>query len=633
MKKKYKFLNFSLFLFITYTCILTNVSARTPNNEEYKDSSQPIEKRVSALLKSMTLDEKVGQMVMAERRTLSPGDIKKYGIGAVLSGGGSAPPQNNPQAWQEMYNSYQNEALTTRLGIPIMYGIDAVHGHSTVIGATIFPHNIGLGATRNGTLIKKIGEITAREVKATGLNWNFGPCVAVTRDERWGRSYESYGESPDLQKILTANYVKGLQQEGIIACAKHFLGDGGAEWLTGEKETVDRGNITEIDIVTLKDIHAQGYIEAIKAQTGTIMASFSSFQSQHMHGHTQLLSEYLKGPESKGGLNFKGFVCGDWDGMSELYKISPHYKDKVIASFNAGIDMAMEQDKWKTVINILKDGVQSGSISPHRIDDAVSRILTVKFRFNLFEHALANTSTPIGTPENREIAAQAVRESLVLLKNKNDLLPLKKSSKIFVTGPLADHIGAQCGGWTVTWQGIAHHNKSLFPGATSILDGICAMLNENKGQCIVNPKKAASADAAIVVVGELPYSEWMGDIKIKGTMRPDDLQSKCSSTNREALNTASGLGIPVIVIIISGRPLIITDEIKKWDSCIAAWLPGSEGAAIAELLFGNHNFKGTLPVTWPKSIKQLPINADDPGYGKAGKKPLFPYGFGLKMNL
>jgi beta-glucosidase len=459
------------------------------------------------------------------------------------------------------------------------------------------------------------------------------PCVAVTRDERWGRSYESYGESPELQEILTANYVEGLQQQGIIACAKHFLGDGGTEWLTGEKVTVDRGNITEIDIVTLKNIHAQGYIEAIKARVGTVMASFSSFQNKHMHGHKQLLSDYLKGPETKGGLNFKGFVCGDWDGMSELYEISPKYKDRVIASFNAGIDMAMEQDKWKTVINILKEGTQSGAISMDRIDDAVSRILTVKFRFNLFDNPITDNITEIGTPENREIAAQAVHESLVLLKNKDDILPLKKKSKIFVTGPLSDHIGAQCGGWTVKWQGISNHEKTLFHGATSILDGIRSILNENGGQCIVDAKKAGSADAAVVVVGELPYSEWMGDIKIEGTMRLDDIGSNCSPENRKALNNARDLGIPVIVIIISGRPLIITDEIKKWDACIAAWLPGSEGAAVADLLFGNLNFKGTLPVTWPKSIRQLPINVDDPRYEKTGKKPLFPYGFGLKMKL
>jgi beta-glucosidase len=622
------------------TVFLDRISLRASG--AWMDQSKAPEERAVILLGAMNLDEKLGQMVQSERSAVREGDVGRFGIGSILSGGGSVPSPNLPSAWVAMYNSFQAEAMATRLGIPILYGVDAVHGHNNVLGATIFPHNIGLGATRDPELVERAAAATAEEVAATGLNWVFGPCVAVSRDERWGRSYESFGESPELQALLAAAYVRGMQGEPgsagfmkgphVVATAKHFLGDGGAEWRTGEGPySIDRGDIRTLDLASIKAIHAVGYQEAIKEDVGAVMASFSRIAGRHMHANKELLTNYLKGPPSAGGLGFRGFVIGDWDAVSLLSEVPGSFDDRVLAAFNAGLDMSMEQSRWQAVISALREGLASNRISQARIDDAVSRILTVKFKAGLFDSpwALGRYAEDFGGSEHRALAARAVRESLVLLKNEKSALPLKAGTKIFVTGPLADNIGYQCGGWTVSWQGSGDPYKGrLLPG-TSILEGLRAAAAATGGEVVTDIEKAKGCSAAVVVVGETPYAEGKGDIRPSSDMSLGDALSEAARGNLAAIESAKKLKLPLVVVLVSGRPLIVTDQLGDMDALVAAWLPGSEGGAMAEVLFGKEDFVGKLPVTWPRGVEQLPINVGDPDY--AEERPLFPYGFGLMM--
>ena len=602
------------------------------------DTTKPVDERVTLLLSQMTLAEKAGQMVQAERGAVQPGDLRNYGIGSLLSGGGSLPASNTPAGWIELFNRLQTESLNTRLGVPILYGIDAVHGHSNVYGATIFPHNLGLGAARDPELMEQIGRVTALEVAATGLNWTFAPCVAVVQDIRWGRTYESFGESPELQTLLTARLIKGLQGvQGtvdwlsgahIVATAKHFLGDGGVLYETGEgSTTIDRGNV-EIPLEQLKALHGQGYREAIGAGVQTIMASFSSYQGVHMHANKALLTGWLKAAVSSGGLGFAGFVVGDWDAMGLTSEVGGDYAAKVLNSFNAGVDMAMEQSNWRKVIEILLAGVKNGSIGQARIDDAVRRILTVKFNAGLFEHPLATNqySDQLGSAVNRAVAARAVKESLVLLKNDKKLLPLKPGAKVFVAGPMADNVGRQCGGWTLSWQGgfdrkVGKKVTRLTPG-TTLLEGLQAQAKAGGGEIITEVARLAQASVAVIAVGETPYAEMQGDIQLGGKMTLDS-PGRMSAGNLEAIAQALDAGVPVVVVLFSGRPLVVTDELSKWGALVEAWLPGSEGAAIAEVLYGQEDFRGKLPVTWPRSVEDLPA--------AGSKTALFPYGFGLSL--
>jgi beta-glucosidase len=600
------------------------------------------EERAAALLKAMNQDEKLGQMVQSERSAVIEGDISRFGIGSILSGGGSVPSPNVPSAWINMYNRFQSEAMATRLGIPILYGIDAVHGHGNVPGATIFPHNIGLGATRDPALVERVAAATAEEVAATGLNWVFGPCVAVSRDERWGRSYESFGETPELQTLLTAAYIRGMQGEPgsndfmkgphVVATAKHFLGDGGAEWKTGEGfYTIDRGDIRSIDLASVKAIHAVGYQEAVRMDVGAVMASFSRIGGRHMHANKELLTDYLKGQTSAGGLGFKGFVIGDWDAIGLLAEIKGSFEDRVLAAFNAGLDMSMEQSRWQDVIAALRKGAASGRIAQSRIDDAVTRILTVKFKAGLFDSpwALGRYAESFGSAEHRALAARAVKESLVLLKNEKSALPLKAGTKVFVTGPLADNVGYQCGGWTVQWQGAGDPPGGRLVPGTSVLDGLRSAAEASGGEVVTELAKAKGCSAAVVVVGETPYAEGVGDVRYGSDMSLGDGLTKAAAGNLEAIKKAKSLKLPIVVIVISGRPLVLTEELRDIDALVAAWLPGSEAGAMADVLFGKEDFVGKLPVTWPRNVDQLPINVGDPDY--AAKKPLFPYGFGLAM--
>ena len=569
---------------------------------------------IDALVSSMTLDEKVGQMTQAERNTASPTDVRNYYLGSILSGGGSVPGSNTPTGWADMHDDYQNEAMSTRLGIPILYGVDAVHGHSNVYGATIFPHNIGLGATRDPALVEEIGRITAKEVRATGVEWTFAPCVAVVRDERWGRTYEGFGEHPELATMFGGVFVKGLQGTGdmtgerIVACAKHFAGDGGT--MGGD----DQGN-TVCTEQELRDIHMPGYVEAIANNVATIMPSFSSWNGVKMHEQDYLMNDVLKNPAD---LGFTGFLISDWHAVDQLS--GANFYEDVVLAVNAGIDMGMQPGNWLDWISNLKTAAGNGDIPMSRIDDAVRLILQIKNEAGLLEplpgdaHALADRTLVnggvIGAQEHRDVAREAVRKSLVLLKN-DGILPLSKGANVFVAGKNANDIGNQCGGWTISWQG---SSGNITPG-TTILEGIQNEVAAGGGSVTFSESGNGSAghDVAIVVIGETPYAEGNGD----------DTDLALDSTDLSCLANIDA-GVPTVVVLVSGRPMITTTEISNSNAFVAAWLPGTEGDGVGEVLFGDYDFTGTLPHSWPRNIGQVPIN-----FGDASYDPLFAYGFGL----
>ncbi len=585
----------------------------------YKDPTKSVTDRVEDLLSRMTLEEKIGQMTQVDRQFLErDSDIATRYLGSLLSGGGSTPDENRPQSWADMYDRYQKIALSSRLGIPILYGIDAVHGHNNVVGATIFPHNIGLGCADDPDLVEEVSRITALEVAGTGIDWTFAPCIAVPRDERWGRTYEGYGESPDIVARLGKAAVRGFQSGklgspgNILACAKHFIGDGGTKWGTGRNGKADRGD-TQISEEELRAIHLPGYLSAIEAGVGSIMASYNQWNGTYCHASKYLLTDLLKEE-----LGFEGFVVSDWEGIDQ---IPGDYKADIITAINAGIDMVMVPgavpfggESYTRFIELLKEAVEEGSIPRSRIDDAVRRILKIKFRMGLFENPFTDRSLTekIGSKEHRAVARQAVRQSLVLLKNNNGLLPLSKNmERILVSGKNADDLGNQCGGWTISWQG---ESGSVTEG-TTILEGIREVVSPATEVLFSRDGFGAKdADVAIVVVGETPYAEWEGD-KADLTLDNED---------RETLRRVKSAGIPLVVIIVSGRPLIIESEIDDWDALIAAWLPGTEGQGVADVLFGDYNPTGRLSMSWPRSMSQIPINVGDEKYD-----PLFEYGFGL----
>lgn len=572
----------------------------------YQNADYSVERRVDDLLKRMTLAEKIGQMTQAEQENLQPQtNVATYFIGSVFSGGNSEPADITAEGWAKLYDNFQQIALSTRLAIPMIYGVDGVHGHNNVYGATIFPHNIGLGATRDPELVKRIGEVTAEEFAGTGIDWNFAPCVAVPQNERWGRTYEGFSESPALVSTLTAAYIDGLQGDhfnhpyNVVASAKHYVGDGGTT------DGIDQGN-TEISEAELRRVHLPGYITAIEHNTGTIMVSYNSWNGKKMHGDKYLLTDVLKNE-----LGFKGFLISDYNAIEQL---PGDFKTQIAQSINAGLDMIMVPAKYKEFITLLTELVNEGTVPMSRIDDAVSRILRVKFEMGLFDHPYTDKSytASVGSPEHRAVARQAVRESMVLLKNSNHLLPLSKSlSKIHVAGKNADDIGNQCGGWTISWQGAS---GDIIPG-TSILDGIKQVVSNNTEVTFSKDGTgAAGADVGIVVIGEKPYAEFQGD-RTSLALDEEDIQ---------AIQNVKNAGIPVVVVLVSGRPMIVTDQVGNWDAFLAAWLPGTEGAGVAYVLFGDYNPTGKLPHTWPRSMAQIPINDGD---GKTN--PLYPYGFGL----
>ncbi|WP_448566524.1 glycoside hydrolase family 3 N-terminal domain-containing protein [Thalassotalea ganghwensis] len=594
------------------------------------ETDPKIEARIIEIMSSMTLEQKIAQMIQPEIRDITVDDMRRYGFGSYLNGGGAFPNNNKhstPEDWitlaENMYQASIDDSLDGST-IPTMWGTDAVHGHNNVIGATLFPHNIGLGAANNPALIEKIAQVTATEVMVTGIDWVFAPTVATVRDDRWGRTYEGYSEDPEIVKSYAKAIVHGLQGHAnkdfladnrVISTVKHFVGDGGT--LNG----VDQGN-NLADEQTLFDIHAQGYVGGLTAGAQSVMASFNSWQGDKIHGNRYLLTNVLK--ETMG---FDGFVVGDWNGHGQVKGCT---NSSCPAAINAGLDIFMAPtETWKPLMENTIEQVKQGIIPLSRIDDAVSRILRVKLRAGLFEkpspekRRFSGKTELIGSSEHRAVARQAVRESLVLLKNNNNLLPLSPNAKVLIAGDGANNIGKQSGGWTITWQGTNNTNND-FPGGTSIYDGLKQQILAAGGQVELSEDGQSSmeADVAIVIFGEEPYAEGQGDIK-------DLVYQAKTKSDLALLKRLKSRGIPVVSVFISGRPMWVNAELNASDAFVAAWLPGSEGLAVADVLLKNpqeqiqHDFKGKLSFSWPKSPDQI-VNRHDEDY-----QPLFAYGYGL----
>jgi beta-glucosidase len=610
----------------------------------YENARLPVSQRVADLLSRMTLEEKVGQMTQTERGQVydDATPITTWHLGALLSGGGSTPVPNTPQAWADMIDRFQRAALATRLHIPIMYGIDSVHGDGNMYGATVFPHNIGLGATRDPDLVRDVEHVTASETRASGPQWTFAPCICAAQDDRWGRTYESFGEDPRLVSEMESA-IDGFQgppghladRDRVLATAKHYAGDGDTQYGTGSGDyKIDQG----IAVTDHRDFWRkalQQYVPAVqKHHVGSVMPSYSSVDwtddgvvgnPLKMHAHHELLTDVLKG-----SMHFGGFVISDWEG---IHQIPGDWPTQVRTGVNAGIDMMMEPNAYQSFETTLIDEVNTGGVSMSRVDDAASRILTKKFELGLFEHPFTDRTNlaAIGSPAHRAVARRAVAESQVLLKNRSHALPVRRNADVYVAGSNADNIGNQAGGWTLTWQGGA---TNKIPG-TTILDGIRQAARGG------NVTYGADASApiphravGIVVVGETPYSEGFGDVGgplwaydpgDNGLPRPvKDMQ--LSAGDRAAVDKVCSAAASCVVVVVSGRPLVIDPgQLGKIDALVAAWLPGSEGGGVSDTLFGRRPFTGKLPVTWPRTLAQEPINVGDGRYD-----PLYRFGYGLR---
>ncbi|MFA6100241.1 MAG: glycoside hydrolase family 3 protein [Patescibacteria group bacterium] len=577
---------------LVYVFLKPSIFSRVPGNQTglpYQNSALSTEERVTDLMSRMTSAEKIGQMALIEKNSVSDlNDIARYGLGALMSGGGGKPDDNMPEGWLRMVKNFQNYSRKTRLGIPLLYGVDANHGHSNIPGATIFPHFIGLGATKDPNLVRDIARATAEEVAATGINWVYSPDLDVVQDTRWGRTYETFGSDSSWVGILGQAYIDGLQsydQTGlkIAATAKHYIGNGSTAWgsSTNKNFFIDQGN-SKISEDELRKIHLEPFKQAVAANVKSVMVGLNEWNGEKVSTNKHLLTDILKQE-----LGFKGFVVSDWYGV---YEKEPDKYKALVKAINAGVDMVMLPFDYKFFSESMHQALAQGDISQARVDDAVRRILEVKFEIGLFDKPAADTSDlkTIGSKPHRELARKAVRESLVLLKN-NHAVPISKTTpRILVSGSAADNIGQQSGGWTVEWQGI---DGNWIPG-TSILKGIRDMVSPNskveydlKGNF---SDQAGLADVGIAIVGETPYAEGWGDKK--------DL--KLSAQDVAAISNLKKFSQKTIVIIISGRPLNIKEYAKDWDAVIAAWLPGSEGQGVADALFGDYPFTGFLPVSW-----------------------------------
>ena len=558
---------------------------------------------VDALIQTMTLEEKIGQMLQAEEKYITPEEVTMYNIGSILSGGGSHPNHYNDDvdAWFNMVKRYQEAALQSSSSIPLLYGTDAVHGHNNVYGATIFPHNINLGMMNNAELIKQIGEATALEMKATGIHWNFSPAVSVGRDIRWGRTYEAFSEDPIIHDNLVKAYIEGLQMNNVAATAKHFVADGGTAG------GVDQGNaiLTEAQV---REIHLPPFIDAIDIGVDTIMVSFSSINGVKMHASHYWLTTVLKEE-----LGFEGLVLSDWNAT---FQLDGDFQTQLVTSVNAGVDMLMLPMDWKEAYTLLTQAVERELISMERIDDAVRRILTVKYNNNLFEKPMhrVDASVYFNSDAHKDLARQAARESFVLLENDN-VLPLSGEENVYLTGPAADHVGYLAGGWTTFWQG--NTNPRLGTGL-SILEAIENRLINDDGAIV---SSIEDSDIVIVVFTEVPYAEGYGDTNnpslFDGLAHPDNY-----AAYQEALN-AKELGKTVIGVIVSGRPLILGDTVETFDALIAVFLPGTEGGnALSDVLYGDDNFTGKLSFAWPKNLNF---------FNDRENNTLYPFGYGLEI--
>nr|WP_101927575.1 glycoside hydrolase family 3 protein [Luteimonas sp. 4-12] len=605
--------------------------AQWPQPEWPFPQDAALEKQVDDLLATMTVEEKVGQIVQGDIADITPEDLRKYRLGSILAGGNSDPGGRydaTPAEWLALSDAYWEASMDTSGGgkaIPVIFGIDAVHGQSNIVGATLFPHNIGLGATRNAELMREIGRVTAIETRTTGMEWAFAPTVAVPQDDRWGRTYEGYSESPDVVAAFAPAVVEGMQGKAgspeflndhhVMVSVKHYLGDGGT---VGGKDQGD----TQVTDAQLRDIHGAGYPPAIAAGAQAVMASFNSVHGARMHGHRALLTDVLKDR-----MNFGGFVVGDWNGHGQLPGCTTH---DCAATFNAGLDMAMAPDSWRQLYDSTVKHVTSGEIPMERLDDAVRRILRVKFRMGLFDapkpsaRALGGKFELLGAPEHREIARRAVRESLVLLKNQDGVLPLAADQNVLVAGDGADDLGKQSGGWTLNWQGTGT-KRADYPNGDSIWDGIRTQVEAAGGtaQLAVDGRYRQKPDVAVVVFGEDPYAEFLGDL-------PNLLYKPGDDADLELIKRLRADGVPVVAVFLSGRPLWMNREINAANAFVAAWLPGSEGAGVADVLLRGadgqpqHDFKGKLSFSWPKRADQYVNNVGMDGYD-----PLFAFGHGL----
>ena len=578
-----------------------------------------IEKRITDMLAQMSIEEKVGQVIQPEWKSIKPEEVMQYHIGSIENGGGAVPNGNKHSTvkdWVDLIEPYYQASVVPgqKVTIPLIWASDAVHGHNNVYGATLFPHNIGLGAAHDPELLKRIGEATAAEVRSTGMDWSFAPTIAVARDDRWGRTYESYSEDPKIVSQYAAAMVSGIEGSGatflddhhVISTAKHFLGDGSTD---GGRDQGD-STVSEADLARL---HGAAYVDAINAGTQSIMASYNSWHGVKMHGNKQLLTNVLKGR-----MGFDGFIMGDWLAHGQIAGCTN--SDCAIA-FNAGLDIFNQPQDWKLLYANLVRQVNDGTIAKARLDDAVRRILRVKFRMKVFDQPSPvnrpDTFKPIGTPEHRAIAREAVAKSLVLLKN-NGVLPLKAGATVLIAGDGADNIAMQSGGWTLSWQGADNTNND-FPGATSIYEGLKSQIEASGGQALYSPDGTApqKPDIAIVVFGEAPYAEFMGD-------QSDVALHHDNSDSLELIKKLKAQGIPVVAVMLSGRALYVNPQINAADAFVAAWLPGSEGEGLADVLTGKSDFTGKLSFSWPKRPDQTPLNVGDKSYD-----PQFAYGYGL----
>jgi beta-glucosidase len=628
----FKSFKVKLKLFITFIALFTFATFILSCNSSQKNNlwstidplplDPEIEAQIDEILPKLTLEQKVGQVIQGDTGSLTPEDVKKYRLGSVLSGGNSAPgplPYAETKAWLEMADKYYNASIDdedVEIAIPIIWGIDAVHGHANLKGSIIFPHNIGLGAMNNPDLIEQIASITAHELTVSGHDWTFAPTLAVPQDLRWGRSYEGFSENPDLVKSYGDRIVIGLQGEfgsenfmgdgRVISSAKHFLADGATE------NGVDQGDalITEKE---LSKVHAAGYYSSIPAGVQTVMASFSSWQGRKLHGDKELLTDVLKGK-----MGFNGFVVGDWNGHGQ---VPGCINTDCPQSLNAGLDMYMAPDSWKGLYESTLQHVKDGTIAMERLDDAVRRILRVKLLSGIFQKGAPSTRANAGNenllalPEHKNVARQAVRESLVLLKNNNQLLPIDPSKTILVVGDGASSISKASGGWTLSWQGTGHSNDK-FPNGESILEGIEKTVDDAGGKLIFSKDGDTSikADVVIAVYGEDPYAEFQGD--------RENLAFTPNGFDTNKLSTYKENGIPIVSVFLSGRPMWANTEINNSDSFVAAWLPGSEGGGVSDMLFKtdpSFDFTGRLSFTWPASAV----------VSKNNNQALFEIGYGL----
>ena len=592
-------------------------SGSPPAGRPWLDATRSVDDRVATLLGQMTLDEKIGQMTQVEKNSIDAANSAAFNIGSILSGGGGYPDPNTPPAWYDMVDAYQRAALGTRLGIPILYGVDAVHGHNNVEGATIFPQNVGLGAANDPALVEQVCSATALEMNATGIRWTFGPVVAVPQDVRWGRTYEGYGETTQLVSDLGSACIKGLQGSGLsaentaAATAKHFIGDGGTAFGTSEASgptgpyLIDQG-VAEMDEATLLELFLPPYRAAVESGARTVMASFSGTADGKVHGDHHLITDILKGD-----LGFTGFVVSDWAGVDQV--VPADYAASVEQSINAGIDMVMVPTDYVRFVTTMKSLVQAGSIKQDRIDDAVTRILRVKFEMGLFEEPMpaAGRVSEVGSDAARALARTAVAKSVVLLKTSANVLPIAASgTKVLLAGEGADDIGIQSGGWTITWQG---SSGATTPG-TTLQEAMGARLGDN----LAYDRNAAfpagtKADIGIVVVAERPYAEGAGD------------SSTLSLPNEDValVDKVRPLVDKLVVVVFSGRPMDLGD-VASADAIVEAWLPGTEATGLADVLLGDRPFVGTTPYTWPKTA------ADAPRVGKtACDGAVYPVGYGL----